>query len=316
MADGQGPLPLPLDSSLKGPLEMRLLAGSILLLLLVAPASRSQGPGPMFSGAREEGKGNFVLKRYAVEGESYPFRVFLPPGWSAERTWPVLLFLHGAGERGDDATLHLEVGLGPVLKEDPWTLPAVVVFPQCPPGKWWSDPDMEALALGSLEETIERYRGDRRQIYLMGLSMGGYGTWHLASKHPDLFAALVPICGRLRPPDGVAPAPGSLASRFRGEELYRRTAEAVSHLPAWVFHGDQDDVVPVEESRRIAGALRGLGAEVIYTELPGVGHKAWLDALARPTLYTWLLGHRLPLEDSSPVVLRRSFPMHGAGPGG
>ncbi|HEX2569314.1 MAG TPA: prolyl oligopeptidase family serine peptidase [Polyangia bacterium] len=215
-----------------------------------------------------------------------------------------MLFLHGSGERGDDGALQTTVGLGPLLRARPEVFPGVVVLPQCPPHAIWAD-EVAELALAALEEALTEYGGDRRRVYLAGMSMGGFGTWYLALRAPGMFAALVPICGftstRLigtgRPGPGRdlpdVPVPG-----LEGGESVRHAAVAlrVGKVPVWLFHGADDPLVPVSESRGMAAALRAGGGEVRYTEYAGVEHNSWDRALAEPELWPWILAAK-PLSD-------------------
>jgi len=147
---------------------------------------------------------------------------------------------------------------------------------------------MDELAIKSLEDASKEFRGDTQRTYLTGLSMGGYGTWYLAGKYPHRFAAIVPICGgilmpdisRQQPPDDVKP--------------YVDAAKKIgASTPVWIFHGADDSVVPVEESRRMNDAMRAQGGEVHYTEYPGVNHNSWEKAYAEPELFTWMLSKSL-----------------------
>jgi len=183
--------------------------------------------------------------------------------------WPLLLFLHGMGERGrnvQDVTKH-----GPpkmIAAGDEF--PFVVVSPQCPPDHWWHDVEDDLLAL--IDEVSATCAVDARRVYLTGLSMGGYGTWTMGRKHPERFAALVPICGGLLPGYDLAP----LATR-----------------PVWAFHGAKDPVVPLRESQWIVDAVRDLGGDIRLTVYPEAEHDAWSETYANPALYEWLLSHAL-----------------------
>jgi predicted peptidase len=202
------------------------------------------------------------------------YLLWLPDGYEAQDglTWPLILFLHGRGERGADLSFVTRHGL-PARLAQGFALPAIVAAPQCPGNCDWTLHDDALLAL--LDELSASYQVDRSRIYLTGLSMGGREAWRLAASNPSRFAALVPICGRR--PDGV-----------RSIEDTRPLCE----LPIWVFHGAQDQVVPIEESNEIVAALRTYGANVRYTVYPDAGHDSWTQAYAEPDLYTWLLGQR------------------------
>jgi predicted peptidase len=234
------------------------------------------------AGAKDTG---FLNRTVQVGKEKYRYQVFVPVDWSKSKTWPVILFLHGAGERGVDGLVQTEVGIGTAIRRHPDRFPCIVVMPQCRSGSWWTEPAMEAQALKALDQAIKEFKGDARRIYLTGLSMGGYGTWSIASKYPSRFAALAPICGGVRPP-----------ARLRSAEVpadpYTPLAEKVSKIPAWIFHGGADKTVPVSESRRMNEALTALKADVKYTEYEGVGHNSWDRAYREPEFMLWLLRQR------------------------
>lgn len=202
------------------------------------------------------------------------YLLWLPNGYDdvAAQPWPLILFLHGSGERGDDLVRVMDHGLPQRLSQD-LALPAIVAAPQCPLASDWTLQDDALLAL--LDELCTTYAADQRQIYLTGLSMGGRGAWRLAASNSHRFAALVPICGRR--PDGVRSA---------------ETLRPLCDLPIWVFHGAQDQVVPVEEGDEMVAALRTCGADVRYTRYPDIGHNAWTPAYAEPELYTWMFSQR------------------------
>jgi predicted peptidase len=167
-------------------------------------------------------------------------------------------------------------------------------MPQCLRGTWWwPNPDMEAQVLLALEQSVAEFNGDPNRLYLTGISMGGYGTWSLAYQHPGKFAALVPVCGGIQPP-GDIPTPEE--GPFAHPELdpYAATAEKVGPTPVWIFHGEADRAVPVEESRKMEEALKKAGGNVRYSEYPGVGHNSWDRAYAEPELIRWLMRQRKP----------------------
>ncbi len=242
-------------------------------------------------------KTGILFREVSVDQVTYRYEVFVPQQWSPEKAWPVILFLHGTGHRGvyppGDTTSVLAKRFASYQKKPE----AIVVFPRCPDNGWWDTPEMEALALASLEETIKEFHGDPRRVYLTGLSMGGYGAWYLASQHPGKFAAVAPVCGGIRTPPTLPIPPVSTA-----RNPYSDVAEKIGKTPVWVFHGSADDTVPVTESRRMAAALKTAGGRVRYSEYAGVGHNSWDRAYAEPAFFTWLLSHRLP----APVRARQS----------
>jgi len=253
------------------------LLGIAGLALLAAPARGR---------AKETG---FLNRTATVNGTTYRYQVYLPPDWDKNKKWPVVLFLHGAGERGEDGLVQMEVGIGTAIRRYPERFPCVVVMPQCRKNVVWSDAAMEAQTLKALEQSVKEFNGDPPRTYLTGLSLGGYGTWSLASKHPGKFAALVPICGgvRSRRTPGV-----DIAAAGPGSDPYAVVAGKVGKTPVWVFHGATDATVPVEESRQMVEALKAAGGHVRYNEYEGVGHNSWTKAYAEPELMTWMLAQK------------------------
>jgi len=197
---------------------------------------------------------------------------FLPKGYGAEpaKQWPLMIFLHGAGERGDNLAMVTVHGPPKLVKANP-EFPFVLLSPQCPSGQVWRDQDILAL----LDHALATLKVDPSRVYLTGLSMGGFGSWSLAAKYPERFAAVAPICG------GGAPIEVWLAGGAR--------AAALKKLPIWAFHGAKDNVVPLEESRRMADAFNRVGNPVKLTVYPEAGHDSWTEAYNTQELYDWLL---------------------------
>jgi predicted peptidase len=190
------------------------------------------------------------------------YLLYLPKDYGQKSSWPLMLFLHGIGERGDDLALVKTHG-PPKLIDAGKQFPFIIVSPQCPRRQSWQPTELAIL----LDEIVEKYKVDQDRIYVTGLSMGGFGTWSLAAYQPRRFAAIVPICGR-------------------GEPL---TAEMLAHVSAWVFHGARDPVVPLGYSEKMAEALKRSGANVKFTIYPEAGHDAWTETYNDPRLYEWLL---------------------------
>lgn len=235
----------------------------------------------------------FLDRTISIGGVTYRYQVFVPANFDPQKKWPIVLFLHGAGERGDNGLLPTDVGLGHAIRGSPRDLPFVVVMPQCRANTSWVDPAMQAQALAALERSIKEFKGDRERIYLTGLSMGGYGSWDLAAKYPGKFAAYVVICGGIRGPQTFPQLHVSLVDDPKVTDPYAETARRIGKTPVWVFHGADDPSVPVEESRKMARALEQAGANVRYTEYPGVGHNSWDKAYAEPGLVDWVLQQKL-----------------------
>ena len=182
---------------------------------------------------------------------------------TAGKKWPLVLFLHGAGERGKDLA-RVKVHGPPMLVEKGKRFPFILVSPQCPKEVWWDAEGLNAL----LDEIVAKYAVDEGRVYVTGLSMGGYGTWDLAIKYPDRFAAIAPICG--------------------GGTPYR-AARKLKQMPIWVFHGGADPVVPIQNAQMMVEALKRAGATPRFTVYPGCGHDSWTQTYNNPAFYGWLL---------------------------
>lgn len=201
-----------------------------------------------------------------------PFQVYVPPNYVDSVRWPVILFLHGAGERGSDGLQQTKVGIGRVLQQGK-EFPFLVVLPQCPSGDDWSGAVL-ARAVQALDAVTNEFHADGRKIYSTGISMGGAGVLQVAQEFPSRFAAYVPVCA-------------FVTSREPG--AYDKVAAAIGPVPTWLFHGADDDIVPVSESRNLYNALLRAGANVRYTEYPGVRHNCWNPAYTEPEFFPWLL---------------------------
>jgi len=226
----------------------------------------------------------FLNRTIAVGGNTYRYVVYVPAGVPMRRL-PVILALHGSGERGGDGLLPTDVGLGHAVRVHPERFPAIVVFPQAARDASWMD--SRALARATLAAAEREFATDRARVYIVGLSMGGNGAWALANDEPGRFAAAVVVCGFAGPFHdfpGVVPA--------GKPDPYTALARSIARLPVWIEHGDADPVVPVDDSRRMAATLTAAGGTVRYKELPGVGHNAWDTAFADPELATWLFSQR------------------------
>jgi predicted peptidase len=237
----------------------------------------------------------FLDRTVTVKGVTYKYQVFVPENWTPHDRWPVILFLHGAGERGDDGLIQTDVGIGTAIRTNRNVIPAVVVMPQCEKNVWWTEAPMDDLAIASLDAASKEFHGDAHRTYVTGLSMGGYGSWHLAEKYPGRFAALIVICGGIVPPaHALKSTPGlSEVSPPDQPKSYTDAAIQVGKVPVWIFHGADDDVVPVTESQRMYAALKQTGDEVHYTEFPGVKHPSWDKAYDEPKLFPWLFSKSL-----------------------
>ncbi|MDF5710202.1 MAG: prolyl oligopeptidase family serine peptidase [Nostoc sp. S4] len=200
---------------------------------------------------------------------SYNYLLFLPNcNGLPQPLLPTILFLHGSGERGSNLDEVKNHGVAKIVDEQP-DFPFIVISPQCPRSQNWSVKRLSIL----LDEVIASYPVDLDRIYLTGLSMGGYGTWHLAAVQPEIFAAIAPICG------------GGKSTQ----------AANLKNLPVWAFHGAKDDIVPLTESEIMVSTLQACGGNVKFTVYPEAEHDSWTQTYNNPELYQWFLQHRRQL---------------------
>lgn len=233
----------------------------------------------------------YEKKLLIEDGDTLPYRILLPKNYDAAKKYPLILFLHGAGERGNDNETQLVHGSKLFLRDsirDQY--PAIVVFPQCPANSYWSNVDIKVengkrkfnFNLGSeptkamellielLDELDDDYKINSKQRYIGGLSMGGMGTFELVHRKPKYFAAAFPICGGAHP----------------------ETAEKLKKIPWWIFHGAKDDVVPPEASQQMVDALKAHGADVKFCLYPNANHNSWDPAFAEKDLIPWLFSNK------------------------
>ena len=262
----------------------RLGAIGLCLTLFLAVFSGPLACAQAVDGPIETG---FLNRTIELNGSTHRYQVYVPQGYTPESEWPIILFLHGAGERGTDGLLQSQVGLGSAIRKhvDRWQ--AVVVMPQVPVQQTWQAGPGE-VAIAALDASIAEFSIDRSREYLTGLSMGGNGTWYLSSSFPDRFAAIAPICAYVMG-GGSFPA---IFPETEPEERYAHLASVLKDVPTWIFHGDADPVVSVTESQRMNAEFEKIGANVHYTELPGVGHNAWDDAYDNLEFIDWLFSQR------------------------
>jgi predicted peptidase len=255
-----------------------------MLALLHALAADAGPPAPAPAPAQTPIDG-FVARTFQGKDIALPYRLLVPRNYDPRRAYPLVIFLHGAGERGGDNAKPLIAGVGPWARELSRQRPSFVVVPQCPEGNQWVD---TPWALGSyavdkvtiskplaavvqIAEALRReFHIDGRRVFVTGLSMGGFGTWDLLMRYPQVFAAGMPVCGA-------------------GDPTH---AARLQRVPVWAFHGSADPVVPVEGTRAMVRALRAAGAKVRYTEYAGGAHNVWDKAYGNQAALLWLLGQR------------------------
>ncbi len=246
----------------------------VLILPLLLSGLLSAGP----SAEAKAAESGLLTRTVKVGSESYTYQVYVPASLAGKRDVPVIVFLHGIGQRGEGGFLPAGGAAGGFVRQYLEQIPAVALLPQCRRGKYWHDPDMERMVLAELEQTASEFSADPKRLYLAGVSMGGFGAWHMAAQNPGKFAAIVAICG---------------GSPLRSGDRFAPIARRVGSTPAWVFHGEDDRVVPVSESREMVAALKEEKGKVRYSEYVRVGHNVWLNAMKEPELLPWLLSQRL-----------------------
>jgi predicted peptidase len=228
--------------------------------------------------------GRFSHRTYTEYGTVYHYQVFFPRDYDPARTWPVVVALHGSGEKGSDGVRQIRTGLGPVVQAQADSFPAVVVFPQVPKegqGVRYA-PAMARL----IDVVVHEVNGDPDRVYLTGISFGGVLAWLIARERPDHFAALVPISAPLVIQEG------DRRSRLSASDAAAEEARVLRTTPVWIFQGARDPVVHAAETRERVRALEGAGVTVKYTEYPGP-HEIWDQAYRDPALWRWLFAqHR------------------------
>ena len=262
---------------MRGLLTLLVLASAF----VTANCQTSNRPATISSPVQAVDK-NLVIDTYiSKRGEKMPYLLFVPKGYDKQKKYPLVLWLHGGGSRGSDPKIQLtfgeQHGFGFLIRADNQArYPSFVLAPQCPLNKVWGDPAASNptnemnLVLEIIQQLQASYSIDPARLYVMGMSLGGYGTWDVIMRRPGMFAAAVPICG------GGDPAKASM----------------MKQTSIWAFHGDEDQSVAVSESRQMIEALRKHGANPKYTEYKQVGHNSWERAFAEPDLLSWLFAQR------------------------
>ncbi len=235
----------------------------------------------------------FLARQASFESEKFRYRVFVPKDRKDGEKLPVMLYLHGSDERSDDNEGQLS-GPAPTIFANPNNFRFVIVFPQCPAGRFW-DKDMIERAMTALDQTVKEFNGDESRIYLAGFSLGGYGTWSTAAMYSDRFAAVVPMSGRILPRPGERKNIAAEILEFAdAENPYAAFANKLRNTPIWIFHGVNDNIVPVENSIQMAKALKDAGNDYAkYTELENTGHVSLTAAFNNPELFKWLAKQRI-----------------------
>lgn len=231
----------------------------------------------------------FLDRTVTVGALTMNYQVYVPNTYDRHRGNPVILFMHGSGERGSDGLKQTQVGMPAQIRlHRDWFGDAIVVMPQCPDDSVFRGVIAQA-AFAAFETSVKEFHGDRERFYVTGLSMGAYGTWQQIVDHPGVFAAAVAVSGGLTPSADMA----NLYVSVNGDDPYAYVAQMTKDLPVWIFHGGRDDVVPTEQSRKLVAAMKAAGSSPHYTEYPDLGHGAWDRAYGDEELWKWLFAQRL-----------------------
>jgi predicted peptidase len=199
--------------------------------------------------------------------------IYVPPNYDPAQAWPLVVFLHGAGERGRDGVKQTKVGLPPVIQKYPERFPCLVLMPQCAAGDLWSSETAKAHIDDAIAQTLAAYNVDESRISLTGLSLGGFGSFAYGAENANMFCAIMPVCGG-------------------GDSNDKSAVAKLATIPIRVFHGADDRVVPAKRSREMVAAIRGAGGDIQYTEYPDTSHNSWDQAYGDPEAIAWLLAQR------------------------
>lgn len=247
----------------------------------------------------------FLNRTLEFRGTVYRFQVYVPEGFQRDehKRWPIILFLHGRGERGGEGMWQTQIGLPAEVRDHPERWPFIIVMPQCPFQHYWTDPDVMSMAMAALDQETSEFNADPDRTYLTGLSLGGYGAWELARTYPKRWAA-------------IAIAAGGIFWSYAPERwheistLPEEYVQAVGQTPIWLFHGNLDPVVPLREDEILYTAFKGTKSHIRLWIYQGLAHDCWFRAFNEPDVPRWLLTHRLDSKPEPPFAERLMIPLH------
>jgi len=240
----------------------------------------------------------FLDRSITLRGRTYAYQVYVPANYSPSIMWPVIMYLHGNQHQGEDGMRQTNAAFADSVREHRSWFPAIVVFPQASTGNWWFAPDMQEMALAELDQTVAEFHGDPSRMYLTGFSMGGTGSYCLAYHH-NRFAALLVVAGRVEAGANYTAKQQEIdrkANAFMATpDPFASLAASLKAVPIWILHGSADEVISVEQSRRLVAALKNQGVDVKYTEYPGVKHvEAAREAYFDEAVIEWMFQQRKP----------------------
>ena len=280
---------------------LRILAASLWLTWGMAQALHAL---PGSHGHQQET--GFLNRKLQLNHATYRYQVYVPKNGAHDdrKKWPVILFLHGRGERGAEGMWQTQIGLPAAIRDHPERWPFIVVMPQCAQGHYWTDHDMLTVAMMTLDQETAEFHGDPTRTYLSGLSMGGYGAWELGRLHPSRWAA-------------VAIAAGGIFWSYAPERWLQSStlpasyAQAMGRTPIWLFHGADDNIVAPRQSELLYGAFKSSGGHIRLWVYQGLKHDSWTRAFNEPELPRWLLTNHRDAKQEPPSMAERLFvPLH------
>ena len=290
----------------------RSIVGCFLLTWALSPAwalpaqsTRTAAAGAHTTHTEPQQETGFLNRKIELHGVTYRFQVYLPEDWRRDdhKQWPIILFLHGRGERGSEGMWQTQIGLPQEVRDHPERWPFVIVMPQCPLPGYWTDPDMLAMAMAALDQEAAEFHADPERTYLSGLSLGGYGAWELARLNPKRWAAIAISSSGIF--WSYAPERWQQVSTLPAEY-----AHALGHTPVWLFHGTDDNVVPARESELMFEAIKAAGGRVRLWLYQGLKHDCWTRAYNEPELPRWFLTHRTANLEPTAFSERIVIPLH------
>src|SRR3569833_2723508 len=283
--------------------SLKVLAACLCLLWVVAPPFLCAAAGMSELRRHPVQETGFLNRRIQIGAATYRYQVYLPEEWRKDhhKKWPVILFLHGRGERGQEGMWQTQIGLPQAIRDHPERWPVVVVMPQCAMDRYWTDKDMLAMAMAELDQETTEFHGDPARTYLSGLSMGGYGSWELARMYPTRWAAVAIAAGGIF--WSYAPERWQQAPRLSAEY-----AQAVSRIPIWLFHGAEDNIVAPRQDELLYAALKAAAGHVRFWLYQGLRHDCWTRTIHEPDQPKWLLSHHVDPKPLPPGAGRARGP--------
>ena len=258
---------------------MKIVKLLVVALLICSPAFAETG---------------FLDRAVTLKGKTYRYQVYVPTDYTPTKMWPIIVYLHGNGRQGDDGLRQTDAEFANSIRQNRSLFRAIVIFPQASVGTRWLFSEMEELVVVELDHTTAEFSSDSRRIYLTGFSMGATGAYRIAYRWPNKFAALVAVAGRIEAGSSYTAQVTEIDRQTNpfvaAPDPFASLALRIKHIPIWIFHGDADETVPVEQSRRFLAALKKAGADVRYTEYPGANHVGSAQkAYAETDMIGWLL---------------------------